>query len=128
MVIVSRNHQVRRTRLPSFLNNNPLQICKMQFHWLLGMEWMGINQSAFRIQMVWTVTWDDAERMKPRRKHRKCSFFPTKLSFSRSRLKFPTFQGLKKKRFRIPDPVATLVIVGSVIYKTYIYDTIVGSV
>ncbi len=59
MVIVSSNHQVRRTRLPSSLNVNASQIGKMQFHWLLRMEWPGINQSAFRIQMAWTVTCDD---------------------------------------------------------------------
>ncbi len=65
--------------------------------------------------------------MKPSRKHKIFSFFPTKLSFCQRRLKFPTFQGLEKSVLefpnfcRIPDPVATLHLAGHILpYQTYL--------
>ncbi len=79
-------------------------------------EWNGRESTNQHLEYKRSCLWHGmiAERMKLSRKHRKCNFFPTKLSFSQPRLKFLTFQGLEKSTLefpnfsRIPDPVATL--------------------
>ncbi len=71
----------KKTKIAAIFHFNAMRVCKTQFHWSSQMEWLWINQSAFRIQTAWSVTWDHGRTHEACHKDRKCSFSPDHAKF-----------------------------------------------